>query len=216
MMNTLRMARIGCILVLCLTAVYTTADTTEHALTKDDTKRDSQSPVCQNNPSETNAKMNAIDEAFSRSKTADFVILIDRSESITSKAFENTKETIRTLMNYLMLGRLLYLHKDYTRLAVLSFGVQTTVEFDGISDDSGTVHACNFADKLSRLELGTSGRHGTNLEAALNVCTDYLSTATLGVSFCQKISPSHTSMFRTDDAVLKHNYFQTFACIVGA
>ncbi|KAI0220795.1 hypothetical protein LSAT2_027734 [Lamellibrachia satsuma] len=123
--------------------------------------------VCKAETSNADYKIKAIDAAFGQSDITDIVFLVDRSNSINDQELTTIKETIRTLMDYLMLRRLLYLHKDYTRVAVLSFGVQTMVEFDGISSDSGTVHACNFDDKLGNIELETNGINPTNIDAAL-------------------------------------------------
>ena len=154
----------------------TTAQPTEHTLMDEDVNSDGKPAVCQNNPSETSSKINAIDEAFGRSEVTDFVILIDRTKSIFLKAFNNTKETITALMDYLSRRRLVRLHEDYTRVTVVSFGAQSTVEFDGIRRDSGPVHACNFHEKLARVELGTKGREDNmnSMNYALKVCiNDY-------------------------------------------
>jgi len=174
--HLLLLAHIGYLLILGIVVVSTTAETTEHTLEAGDVESDGKSAVCQNNPNETTSKINAIDQAFGRSEVTDFVILIDRTNSISPKAFENTKETITALMKYLSRRHLVRLHDDYTRLTVVSFGAQSTVEFDGIRGDSGPVHACNFHDKLARIELGTTGRDDdmNSMNHALKVCiNDY-------------------------------------------
>ena len=128
--------------------------------------------ACPDGTSNADSKMTAIDTAFGRSNSTDVVFLLDRSRGIYREALDNTKKAIRTLMDYLMLRRLLYLHKDYTRVAVVSFGVQSMVEFDGISSDSDTVHACNFDDKLGN--IGDAANETLdNTEAALKVCILY-------------------------------------------
>ena len=170
----IQLTHVGYVLVLFHLAVSTTTET-QISTTTETTETDKprrKSAVCQFDPSKTSAKMSALDAAFGRSERTDVVFLVDRSQSISPESFDTMKETIKTLMDYLMLRRLLYLHKDYTRVAVLSFGVQSMVEFDGISSDSGTVHACNFDDKLGNIELGTSGRFGTKLDSALTVCNN--------------------------------------------
>ena len=150
-----------CVHVLCVLVVCTVVVHVETA---------TNNVVCKDGTSNADYKIKAIDAAFGQSNFTDVIFLVDRSKSIYVEGFKNTKETIRTLMDYLMLRRLLYLHKDYTRVAVVSFGVQSMVEFDGISSDSGTANACNFDDKLSNIGLGKTGRNITNIDAALKVC----------------------------------------------
>ena len=125
--------------------------------------------ACEDGTTDADSKMRAINEAFGRSNVTDIVFLLDRSKSISERAFDNTKETIRTLMDYLMLRRVIYLHKDYARVAVVSFGVQGMVEFDGISSESNTVHACNFDDLVARITPGTQGRNASNMIRAFDV-----------------------------------------------
>ena len=153
-----------CVHVLCVLVVCTVVVEVETA---------TDNVVCKDGTSNADYKIKAIDAAFGQSNITDVVFLVDRSNSINDQELTTMKEAIRTLMDYLMLRRLLYLHKDYTRVAVLSFGVQSMVEFDGISSASGTVHACNFDDKLGNIELGTKGRNATNIDAALKVCVYY-------------------------------------------
>ena len=127
----------------------------------------SPSPVCQLDPRDAGPKLRSLDDAFGQSEVTDVVLLIEKSGSITDKTFATTKDTTTTLMDYLVDARRLYLHEDYTRVAVVSFGVSGLVEFNGISNDSDTVHACNVNDKLRDLEGPTE--EATNLEAALTV-----------------------------------------------
>ena len=127
----------------------------------------SQSPVCQLDPRDAGAKLTAIDDAFGQSEVTDVVLLIEKSESITPKTFATTKDTTTTLMDYLVYFRRLHLHEDYMRVAVVSFGVRGVIEFDGISSNSDTVHACNVNDKL--LDLKGPTKEATNLEAGLTV-----------------------------------------------
>ena len=115
------------------------------------------------------SKMQAIDTAFGRSNITDVVFLVDRSTSISPEDFDIAINTVKTLMEYLMLRRLIYLHPDYTRVSVASFGEQSMVEFDGINSSPNVVQACNVKDKLDHIELGTKGREATNMASALDV-----------------------------------------------
>ena len=115
------------------------------------------------------SKMQAIDTAFGRSNVTDVVFLVDRSKSIKSENFDIAKNTIKTLMAYLMLRRLIYFHPDYTRVSVASFGEQSMVEFDGINSSPNVAQACNVNDKLDHIELGTEDRNTTNMISALDV-----------------------------------------------
>ena len=153
-----------CVHVLCVLVVCTVVVHVETA---------TDNVVCKDGTSNADYKIKAIDAAFGQSNITDVVFLVDRSESINKQEFQTMKDTIRTLMDYLMLSRLLYLHKHYTRVAVVSIGVESMVEFDGISNDTGTAHACNFDDKLVNIELGSKGRTATNIDAALKVCVYY-------------------------------------------
>ena len=124
---------------------------------------------CAAGTSHAAANIQAVDRAFARSNVTDVVFLVDRSYGISEASFESIKTSITMLMDYLMLRRLVYIHPDYTRVSVVSFGEQSMVEFDGISIKS--VHACNFDDKLASINLGTAGRFDTNLASALRVST---------------------------------------------
>ena len=126
---------------------------------------------CADGTSNADANTRAVDRAFARSNITDVVFLVDRSNGMSEASFATTKTSIATLMDYLMLRRLVYLHPDYTRVSVVSFGQQRMVEFDGITSNLAPVHACNFDDKLASINLGTTGRFGTNLASALSVST---------------------------------------------
>ena len=151
--------------LLCVLAVCTTAAATNFVCVK--VPSNGTVPVCADGTSTADVNIGAIDSAFRRSNVTDLIFLMDRSESMSEPTFEIGKNSITTLMEYLMLRRLVYLHPDYTRVSVVSFGEMSMVEFDGIR--SAPVHACNFDHKLASIHMGTTGRSDTNMSAALDV-----------------------------------------------
>ena len=153
------------VFVLCVLAVCTTAAATSFVCVM--VPSNGTVPVCTHGTSTADVNIGAIDSAFRRSNVTDVIFLADRSQSMSEAAFDVAKNSITMLMNYLMLRRLVYLHPDYTRVAVVSFGQQSMVEFDGIT--SAPIHACNFDDKLANIHMGTAGRNDTNMSAALGV-----------------------------------------------
>ena len=151
--------------ILCVLAVCTTAAATNFVCVK--MPYNYTVPVCADGTSTADDNIPAIDSAFRRSNVTDVIFLTDRSESMSEASFEIAKNSITTIMEYLMLRRLVYLHPDYTRVSVVSFGEKSMVEFDGIN--SAPVHACNFDDKLASIHLGTAGRDDTDMSTALGV-----------------------------------------------
>ena len=156
---------IACFLLLCTVAAGDKFACTK--LENDGTSRNY--TKCPDGTRNAVFKMQAIDTAFGRSNITDVIFLVDRSLSITITDFDIAKNTIKTLMDYLMLRRLVYFHPDYTRVAVASFGLESMVEFDGINSSPSVVQACNVKDRLDDIKLGTKGRNTTNLNSALDV-----------------------------------------------
>ena len=70
----------------------------------------------------------------------DLVFIIDRSASIQESGWNRMVENIRFLISYLASP----VHPDYTRVAVLSYGKQTTKQFDGISLPTRAHDHCSF------------------------------------------------------------------------
>ena len=167
-MSKLCLIYVVCVFVICAAVSgQTTEGETSTETPPGAEAGSSQAPVCQLDPRDVSAKLKALDAAFGRSEVMDIVLLIEQSESITDKTFNTTKDTTTTLMDYLVGVHGLYLHEDYVRIAVVSFGARAVVEFDGISSNSDTVHACNVNDKL--LDLKGPTEEDTNLEAGLTV-----------------------------------------------
>ena len=159
--------------VLYLLGICTIASATNFVCTKVPDDGTTGYKKCAAGTSHAAANIRAVNSAFARSNVTNVVFLVDRSKGMSEWSFETTKNSIKTLMDYLILRRLVYLHPDYTRVSVVSFGKQSMVEFDGISSNLAPVHACNFDDKLASINLGTAGRFGTNLASALSVCTAF-------------------------------------------
>ena len=157
--------------VLYLLGICTLASATKFVCTEIPDDGTTYYRKCADGTTHADANTRAVDRAFARSNVTDVVFLVDRSKGMSEGNFETMKNSIATLMDYLMLRRLVYLHPDYTRVSVVSFGQQSMVEFDGITSNLAPVHACNFDDKLAGINLGTAGRFGTNLASALSVCT---------------------------------------------
>ena len=154
---------IACVIVLCTLA----AGDKFVCMRVDDPRASGNYTPCLDGTRNAVSKMQAIDTAFGRSNVTDVVFLMDRSKSISSTEFDIAKNTVKTLMDYLMLRRLVYLHPDYTRVSVASFGEQSMVEFDGINTSPSVVQACNVNDKLDNIKHGTKG--ATNMNSALEV-----------------------------------------------
>ena len=157
--------------VLYLLGVCTIASATNFECTKVPDDGSTGYKNCADGTTHAAANTRAVDRAFARSNVTDVVFLVDRSYGMSEPSFETIKNSIATLMDYLMRRRLVYIHPDYTRVSVVSFAVKSKVELDGISSNLDPVHACNFDDKLARIKRGTPGFNYTNLASALSVCT---------------------------------------------
>lgn len=125
--------------------------------------------VCKTpSPREISQKLTALQIAFQRDVAKlDLVVIVDRSQSISEKGFNKTKTTLRLLLDYLVPDGRLYFHKNYARIAVLSFGKTVTSEFDGVTDDDRTFDACETQRRIASLPPPEQQEGSTQLSSAL-------------------------------------------------
>ena len=61
----------------------------------------------------------------------DLAIIIDRSKSITIEGFQYTVKVMQDLLDYVIRKNFLYIHPEFDRVSIYSFGTQSTAELNG-------------------------------------------------------------------------------------
>ena len=123
--------------------------------------------ICSNGYNETGQKqIDTLFRAFSMSSVVDLVIIIDRSTSIRCEQFQCAKDLLIRMVSHLVRGGHMAIGPEHTRVAVVSFGIYVTSEYDGISDkqQAEKLNSCNFGSKVPDSAYPTNG---SNLAAAL-------------------------------------------------
>ena len=123
-------------------------------------------------------------QEYDFNKDQDLVILLDRSQSIGRHEFKAALDFLRTLIEVSMV-----VHPRYTRLAVLTFDVNVTVEFDHISSEADRQGGCALFGKdgswnAMEWEEGKSGR---DLSTALRKVQAIFQVAKLSRSSAKQV-----------------------------
>ena len=115
-------------------------------------------------------KLQALESRFPKGKRKiNFALIVDRSKSIvTDAAYNRSIQLSVDLMNFLIRTRRMYVHPDYARIAIVSFGRTLTPEFDGISSSSRATSGCEVINRIKSLYGQHIGETASFLSYAIN------------------------------------------------
>ena len=124
-------------------------------------------------------RLTALEEAFGDEfeRSLDLIFIIDRSNSIGEIEFNETKHLISELISFLSERRYISLNNKSTRIAVVSFGIQATPEFDGISDEGNQIDACVFEERLNGMKLKNGATNQSRIPMALSRAENIFSSS---------------------------------------
>ena len=125
--------------------------------------------VCKTqNPVELDQKLDALFSAFERGpRQLDLILLIDRSKSVTNATNIHMMEGVHALIDTLVSTSRLYLHPDFGRIALLSYGATITAEFEGISSEEHTFDSCEVESRIASLRTPADQETNTKVWQAL-------------------------------------------------
>ena len=127
-------------------------------------------------------KWRALENRFPKGKRKiNFALIVDRSKSIvTDGAYNKSIQLSIDLMNFLIRSRRMYVHPDYARIAIVSFGRTLTPEFDGITSSSRATSGCEVINRIESLYRQRIGETASFLSYAINKTAQLFKERDLG------------------------------------
>ena len=131
---------------------------------------------------EKQLKCQALESHFPQGKRKiNFVLIIDHTQSIVSDgAYNKSIQLSVDLMNFLIRTRRMYVHPDYARIAIVSFGQILTPQFDGITNSSCAISGCDVINRIESLYGQQIGETVSFLSYAINKTAQLFKERDLG------------------------------------
>ena len=131
---------------------------------------------------EKQLKWRALASRFPQGKRKiNFAFIVDHSTSIvTDGAYNKSIQFSVDLMNFLIRTRKMYVHPDYARIAIVSFGRTLTIEFDGITSSSYATSGCEVINHIEKLYKHQIGETASFISYAINETVQLFKARDLG------------------------------------